>query len=193
MKLYSYLFAFIESYRRFRLLIPFLFVAFLSQGCFLHYYKTNTAVEVKADTLGKLAKHEKYFILHDSSKVYALENVRVSDSSIDGNLDSVLTVHRTSLHPLTPTHNRFIAKNAEFVLNEIHIYTKTEIEYVSEVHIPLKNIRRIDIYDLDRKSTNKSRAYSIVGLTLGTGAAFLVVVGILLSSSQPLVIGTLHP
>src|SRR5262245_11070722 len=109
-----------------------LFAILVSQGCFLHYYKTNTTHEIKADTLKKLANDEKYFILHDNKRTFALSHVSVSDSSIEANLDSILTAHEENLHPKSATHNRFPAVNEPFVLNEVHIYIKTPIQYESQ-------------------------------------------------------------
>lgn len=168
---------FFESCRPFRPgFILFLFSGLLSQGCFQHYFQTNTVHSFRADTLKKLVNEEKYFILHDANRVFALNHIQVSDSSIDGNLDSLLTAHEEHLHPAKPTHNRFPKYNTDFVLNEVHIYTRTPVNYGSRVQIPLKNISRVDIYALDKESTTINTIGSIIGITAATALVTFIIV-----------------
>jgi hypothetical protein len=177
MKLYTPWPLLLKFYRRFRpaFILLFLFVILLSQGCFQHYYKTNTAYSVRADTLKKMVNEGKYFILHDATHAFALTHIQVNDSSIDGNLDSVLTAHEGHLHPSKPTRNRFPAYNKDFVLNEVHIYTKTPFNDASQVQIPLGNINRIDIYALDKGITNASKIGSILGIAGVTAIATVLI------------------
>jgi hypothetical protein len=119
---------------------------------------------------------EKYFILHDANSAFALTHIQVSDSSIDGNLDSLLTAHEDHLRPAKSTHNRFPAFNTDYVLNEVHIYSRIPVNYVSRVQISLRNINRIDIYGLDKNSTTRNRIGSIIGITAATALVTILIV-----------------
>ncbi|MFI5155650.1 MAG: hypothetical protein ACHQEM_05670 [Chitinophagales bacterium] len=162
----------------------FLMIVFtFSSGCFMHYYKTNTVHIVKADTLEKLVKEDKYFIIHFNNELYALSNVKVKDSAIEGSLDTVAMQHADYLHPKMPTHNRFPIQYQDDALTEVHLYASNLDTSTSPVRIPLKYLRRMDVYSLDRRSTNKSKVGSIIGVTLITAGTIALIVAIVEESN----------
>ena len=140
------------------------------QGCFPQYYQTNTVYQVNGDSLRSLTKENKYFVFHANNYEYALKDIKVNDSSIEGNLDSIMAEHGEYLHPRATIKNPFPSENAEFVLDEVHLYADPSITYSSPVNIPFKDLRRMDVYGLDVKNTNKAR-------TRGTVGAALIIVG----------------
>ena len=153
-------------------------------GCYRQYYQTNTVHEVGQDTLISLANGRKYFILHANHYEYSLKNIRINDSSVEGTLDSITAEHGEYLHPQRPTENRFLAENAEFVLDEVHLYTNSSKSYTSPVSIPFKDLRRMDVYSLDKRSTHKSKVGSNVAMILTAAGVIAVVAGIITEANK---------
>ncbi len=159
----------------FLLLLPLMI---LFSGCFTHYFQTNTVHEVDAKTVENLIKEKKYFILHTSNYAYELADPTLSDGYLNGRLDSLLTIHKDNLHPKKPNANRFPGQAAEDILYEVHLYTALPDPPASPLHIPLGDFTRMDVYELDKKSTSKAEVRSIVGIALTTAGAVGIIIAI---------------
>lgn len=158
-----------------------LLLVFLALGlssCFLHYYKTNSQDHIDEASVQKLVNSDKYFILHLNDKEYSLNNIKVVNESMEADLDSVAPGHSKFLYlyPRSAAHNRFPAKDKDYVLNEVHLYAKASETNTLHVIVPMKNINRVDVYELDKGPTNRSKIASIVGITLSTAALATIIV-----------------
>jgi hypothetical protein len=162
----------------------FMFILFWivtgSGGCFEHYYQTNTVHKVDADTVKKLIRANKYFILHASDEIFALRNVKVSSEFLDGNLDSLSANHESYLDPQKPEKNSYSKQNAGDVFREVHIYLEKRDSSQASIHVPLADISRMDIYGPDVKHTKRATVASIVGVTLVTAG----VIGLIVAAGQ---------
>jgi hypothetical protein len=114
--------------------------------------------------------------MHVNNKTYSLINVKAGNGMVEGDLDSLAPEHSKHLHPFAPAHNKFKASDKDQVLYEVHFYTNTSEAYSSHINIPLKNLSRVDVYDLDKEPTNKSKILSIVGITLATAGIVTVII-----------------
>ena len=150
------------------LCLPLIWLFF--SGCFRHFYSTNTANNIDSASLMKLMVAQKYFILHDSAnnRIYALKNIKISGENLVAEKAPVLSEHEFYEHPAKSDHNAFPVKNQDIVLYEVHLYSQNPGIDSLHVNIPLKDFSRIDIYALDKKSTNRSKVGSIVGVSLTT-------------------------
>ncbi len=153
-----------------------------SSGCFQHYYSINSSRHIDSATLLKLIKEQKYFIVHDyyHKTEFSITNLKVSDGMLEADPKTLLSEHEAYLNPAKPNHNRYPVKFQDVVLNEVHLYSQNPLNDSSHLSIPLKNFDRVDVYELDKKSTNRSTAGSIVGVTLTTAA----VVGIIIVAAD---------
>ncbi len=149
-------------------------------GCFSHFYSTNTANHIDSATLLKLIDAQKYFILHDLSqnKEFALNNIKLTNENLVADTGPLLSEHTFYQYPARPDHNPFPVKYKDVVLYEVHLYSQYPRNDSLHVNIPLKDFNRIDVYELDRKSTNRSMVGSIVGITLTTAGVVAAIVGI---------------
>jgi hypothetical protein len=166
--------------RKFRDLfgISFMIISLVCSGCFRHFYSTNTTNQIDSASLMKLIGAQKYFILHDLShnKEYALNNVRVSNENLTAEMGPLLSEHTLYEHPPRADRNAFSGKNEDVVLYEVHLYSKNPGNDSLKVNIPFKEFSRMDVYELDKKSTNKSKVGSIVGVSLTTVGVIAVIV-----------------
>ncbi|HEY2347661.1 MAG TPA: hypothetical protein VGH64_01535, partial [Puia sp.] len=111
-------------------------------------------------------------------KEFAISHLKVSNEVLEADPGPLLSEHTAYLNPARPDHNRYPVNFQDVVLYEVHLYSQSPINDSGHLSIPLKNFDRIDIYQLDKKSTNKSTAGSIVGITLTTAAAVGIIVAI---------------
>ncbi len=153
-------------------------VSVFSSGCFQHYYSINSSRHIDSATLLKLVDAQKYFIVHDyyHKTEFALSNVKVKNDMLEADPKPLLSEHEAYLNPAKPNHNRYPVNFQDVVLNEVHLYSQTPLNDSNHLSIPLKDFDRVDVYELDKKSTNHSTAGSIVGITLTTAAAVGIIV-----------------
>jgi hypothetical protein len=97
----------------------------------------------------------------------------------------LLSEHEAYLNPAKPSHNRYPVNFQDIVLNEVHLYSQAAMNDSSHLSIPLKDFDRLDVYEIDKKNTNKSTARSIVGITLTTAAAVGIIIAIADENSKP--------
>jgi len=147
-------------------------------SCFQHYYKTNTTREPDNASIQKLVNENKYFILHSNNQHMSLRNAGVKNDNLEADVDYLPDEHTKFLNPKKEAGNRFSVSNKETVLYEVHLYTKDSIGSNAHIVFPLKDFYRMDVYELDKSPTNKSKITSIVGLTLITAGVIGIIIGI---------------
>ncbi len=157
-------------------------ITMLCGSCFRHFYSTNTTRHIDSATLVKLINAQKYFILHDMShdRQYTLHNIKLSEDSLTAETGPLLSEHSWYEHPDGAHHNPFPVKDQDIVLYEVHMYSQNPGRDTAQVHIPFRDFTRIDVYALDKKSTNRAMVGSIIGVTLTTAA----VIGVIVAASE---------
>jgi len=159
-------------------------IAFISTGCFQHYYKTNTQTSVDSATLVQLQKSNKHFVVHiDSIRAVGLTNVSVDSNRLEGSFVPVPAKYEKYLAPKVEKPNVVKKSDKKTVLNEVHLYTNNTQVDASSLSLPLSAINRIDVYTFDKQRTRESSIVSGISIGLGTiivliGLTFAVTFGL---------------
>jgi hypothetical protein len=159
---------------------PFVLTMFIAccMGCyFQHYYKTNTVYKVSAQELNQLKAANKYFIVHTPDSTFSLKNISICGETFSGEKVVLNPVFLKYLNPSMIKGNRFPGVEQDIVLSEVHIYTSRTFARGTAVSFTTDQINRMDIYDLDKSSSEEMKLLSSVGLSLGitviVGGSFL--------------------
>ena len=156
-------------------------VLFQTTSC--HYFKINQKRAEALPTLLEIGEIHKYFIIHQEDQVYALENITVDSTFLNGEL----------VLPTEPIHyylgRKFrYTKEERPILHEVHIYMTKEASPLEagSATIPLQDLRELRIIE---KDTGKTIASYILVTLGGAAAAFalLLVIVALTKSSCPYV------
>ncbi|MEO6722392.1 MAG: hypothetical protein ABIN67_18635 [Ferruginibacter sp.] len=160
--------------KRLRYAVVLLVVISLS-SCFLHYYKVDRLNKADAATMQNLIAGSKYFILHANDKNLALTQVKINNDMLEGEVNPLPPEHEKYLNPKNAYANRFKVKDKDIVLYEVHLYTTNPAISTSHISIPMQDVSRVDIYELNQKATRKSRILSIVGLSAITFGTIVII------------------
>ncbi|MDB5278023.1 MAG: hypothetical protein JWR61_2978 [Ferruginibacter sp.] len=148
----------------------------LLSGCFLHYYKTNTTEQVSTTVMEKLVNTDKYFIVHFPDKIMGLQNVKLANDRLQAELVALPKEHSYYTAPVVNEANKMKAKYQQQTLVEVHLYLSAPADASHTfVTLPLSNIKRLDVYELDAKATKSNRILSIAGVTIGAWVVFTVI------------------
>lgn len=159
-------------------------VTTLTAGCFQQYYKTNTRPEADAAVIQQMKAADKYFIIHYVDKIMAAQNLSVTNEVLEADLQALPKEHARYTSPTDEDRNPMKAKYKATTLTEVHLYTDEGFN-AEQMHIalPVVDINRMDIYELDAKATRESRVLSIIGVS---ALAFVLTTIILLIANPPL-------
>src|SRR5580765_713003 len=145
--------------------VYFIFICFLSSGCYQFFYSTNTKTSINDSTLAKLKTSDKYFIVHLKTGDYALKDIKVDSNQLKAEIGPILTEHTYYLDPAPGTSPSYKKKEASEVLNEIHIYALTQsLEDSTHLSIPVSSITRVDVYEKNIKKTRTNHTISTVAV-----------------------------
>jgi hypothetical protein len=145
-------------------------------SCFHHFYKTNTSYDNDSAAIKKLVEKNRIFIVHANKQASSFWIGQVKSDSIVGDIDTLPPEHRKHLYPKKAAGNRYRVKEKEFVLSEVHLYTKDTTVYNGHCSIPLKNIYQINVYGPDKEATNRACVLSAIGLTVLTGFVIVAII-----------------
>ena len=149
---------------------PFVLIMFLTccMGCyFQHYYKTNTVYKVSGQVLNQLKTANKYFIVHTPDSAFSLKNMSICGETLSGETVVLNPEYLKYLNPSMIKGNRFPGLEEDIVLSEVHIYTDRTFVGGTAISFTTNQINRMDIYDLDKSSSEGMKLISSVGLSLG--------------------------
>ncbi len=145
-----------------------------------------------AATISDLNLKHKYFILHDNSQAFAMNNISVSP---DGKtmlctLESIPAEHQLHLTDGSKskmTYSNSNDRDESAVLNEVHIYTLTGLNTVAGSYtVGLDKIQKIEVLEKDKEKTKKSKrrgTITTVGISvLAAGVIALALIGSSLKS-----------
>ena len=157
--------------------ITIMFVISLS-SCFLKYFQVDNVDKTNAAEVQKLIDGGKYFILHANKQTFALTNVKMNNEHLEGEVNPLPPEHQKFLNPRNRFATRFKQSEKDIVLYEVHLYTAGKADPQSHVSIPLKDFEQMDVYELNKERTAKSKTMSIVGISLTTAGAIAAIIGI---------------
>jgi hypothetical protein len=146
------------------------FLALSLSSCFRHYYQTNTTHRVDADSLKLLQAENKTFIVHTPAGPFALKDVKVDKLDISGEKGFLGSVSDRLLNPRGETKNRMSRAEKKVCVTEVHLYTDSSFEGTNHVILSYSQIRRMDVYGPDKKSTQESMIGGVVLITVSTAA-----------------------
>jgi len=172
------------------LLIPMMLI--IPTSC--NYYKVKSDTNVSADKMDFLKNPETKVYIHQGETAWLFEGMIVDNDnmSIKGSMSSPPPMSGVTFPPTKSGGNQYY-KNTnrnkqpkDYILNEVHIYVKENATNVASGTIPISNIERIDIYDVDKGATTTSHVMSVLGV-IGGVALIVLLVAALTKSSCPFV------
>ncbi|MEO7265909.1 MAG: hypothetical protein ABIW38_13410 [Ferruginibacter sp.] len=166
-------------------LLLLIFPVLAISSCYLQYFKTDTRKQVDQDLLQNLQSMNKYFIVHYKDGVYALSNVTVKENIISADKSAIAPEHILFMNPDTLKTNRVDKSDKKNVLMEVHLYTDKNKTEETHLSLPLGDIKRADIYTVDKKATSRSAVLSTVAISvIGTFALLAIVTAIACNCPQ---------
>ncbi|MFI5187476.1 MAG: hypothetical protein ACHQF0_12160 [Chitinophagales bacterium] len=171
---------------------------FMLAGCFQFYYKTNTRHTIDAATIQQLQGENKYFILHYRDTAVSLYNIVLSNERIDAKIVALSPNHSEYLNPdknmirsrdttyfPRKPHYRVKATQRFDAFMEVHLYIDENMqEGQAQFSSPLSSFKRIDIYELDAKTTTTNHVLSIVGIVAAPFAILFIAYAITCNCPQ---------
>jgi hypothetical protein len=150
--------------------------AFSSCSNFYRVVVTNGPATSKG--IEDLRKQEKYFILRDTSRAYAMNNVTISPDgqSVQADLASIPDQHMTYVWKPRGEKPRYDKMNEPYVLNEVHLYMLPDSNMApGRYTLPLKNVQATEILEKDKARTTRNHATAIILSLVGTAAVIAII------------------
>ena len=156
-----------------------IYSASILTGCFQHYFRTGTLENPGESSLQTLMRSDKFYILHAGDNISSIANLHVSGDLIEGDLMPLPPEHSKYLHPDKSNMNRVKKQDKMFTLTEIHLYIDKIDPAQKHVSFPVTSLKRLDVYEFDKKSTMGNHILSwvgvgILGISVITTIAFLI-------------------
>ena len=128
-----------------------------------------------------MKKQQKYLILRDTSRAYAMNNVSVSPDgqSLQTDLTTIPDQHMTYLWRTKGEKPTYDKMNEPYVLNEVHLYMLPDSNMgPGHYTLPLKNIQATEILEKDKKRTQRNHTTAVVLTVVGSALLIVGVYGI---------------
>ncbi|HMJ47324.1 MAG TPA: hypothetical protein VK498_08340, partial [Ferruginibacter sp.] len=156
--------------KRRRYIVIFIFPLMAICSCYQHYFRTKTIHDVNRDMLQNLQSMNKYIIIHYKDGSFALNNISLRDNIMTAEKVPVSEEHTLFFNPDTSKINRVKKSAKQAVLMEVHLYTDNVRPQDNNISIPVADIKRADIYTLDKGATNANHVISTVGVVIVSAA-----------------------
>jgi carboxypeptidase C (cathepsin A) len=157
-----------------RIFLSALIAATLS-SCFQQYYKTNTTAKIFVSNFDQQHIQNKVIIVHTPAEAFMLKNVKIDNESVTGEKEILNPKYDKYMNPEVNAANRYLKKEKDIALSEVHIYTNNSFEGNQPVNLPMNQIYRLDNYDKDISATRRSRVLSVVGIVTPVVVGAIVV------------------
>jgi len=156
----------------------------LLAGCFRHYYQIDTQKFVSSEMIKKLQSNEKIFIAHFNDSTFKLNNLKMSDSSIEADIQPFSDAQLTKAYEKRNTSMNYKPSRDVNILMQVHLYIdKNQQSFKPEneqkILIPLSSIAQMDIYEYDKKRTKNNRVFSYIGVTLAVLTGVIIIAGLI--------------
>jgi hypothetical protein len=160
--------------------IYFLGIILLNSGCFQNFYRTNSTKTVSDSALLKLQAQNKHFTVYLANGNYTLNNIKINDKIIEGDMIPSDDANYKFLRPNHATDkgpNTYKKKDEAFVLNEVQIYATTHTaDDTTHLRLPMTKITRVDIFSKNKGETTTNHIVS--GIGMGLLLAVFIFVGV---------------
>ncbi len=146
-------------------------------GCFHNFYKV-TIPESDKSLLDQIHESESYFIIHQGYSAWHMNAItlNVEQTELSGELEELPVSHHKYLTAVPDKPNRYKPSKEDPAI-EVHLYISEYTEGQSNrIIVPISDIQKVEIYDIDKEATNSAFAGSMVVIGIMVGG---VVVGLL--------------
>lgn len=165
--------------QRLWIILPSIVMLGFLSGCFQYFYKVNRSETLTSESLQNMQENGKYFILHDGANVWQMEDVKIGNNLLTGQINRLPEIRKTA--PLSQS-KRYKRRSQQYILNEVHIYANHRVWVDRVAQIPLSSLEKIDIYSPDKGLTFASWAAGVIGVA---GTAVLLATIIFPANSTP--------
>jgi hypothetical protein len=162
------------SFRLIKYYFSLFFLIGSLSSCFQKFYTTNTRDTTNSATLEKLQAEGKKFIVHTPDAAFVLKKPAINGDYLSGIADSLEPKYRNYLNPEADSANRIRGGQRDMVLKQVHLYVNNISMANGRVSLDIGKITRMDVYDMDKLATKRSRTGSIVGISLVVGVIALM-------------------
>ena len=146
---------------RFWIILPSIVMLGFLSGCFQYFYKVNRSETLTSESLQNMQESGKYFILHDGVNVWQMEDVKIGNNLLSGQINRLPEIRRAT----TITQSKRYKRSSQlYILNEVHIYANHRVRFDSVAQIPLNSLEKIEIYSPDKGLTFASWAAGVIGV-----------------------------
>jgi hypothetical protein len=160
-------------------------------SCSNYYKAVTTNNPITTASIEDLKMKDKYFILRDGNKAFAMKSISLSadQKNLHCTLDSLPDEHK--LHLTKGRNGKMKYKKAtggdsedeSILLNEVHVYIVPDSAAVTGPYtIVQEKLLKIEALEADKKKTNQSAALGI-GITVTAIVLVLGAAGLLIASS----------
>lgn len=157
-------------------------ISTVTSGCFVQYGKTNSRSAITADSLQQLINQGKFLILHFADQATAIKNPSITGQELTGESSTIPEEHSYLLSgkhdpkSILPEGQFTVKKkNKELAFQEVHLYTRNVLGEKTSISLPINSFYRIDVMGLDKGATQTNKIMSIIGLTFGSFALFVLI------------------
>jgi len=162
-------------------LIIILLAAVSLSSCSNFYRVVVAKGPATSTSIDDLKKQQKYFILRDTSRAYAMNNISISPDgqSLQTDLTSIPDQHMTYLWKPRGEKPKYDKMNEPYVLSEVHLYMLPDSNMAPGHYIlPIKNIQATEILEEDKKRTRQNHTRVIILSVAGSAVTIAAIVGI---------------
>lgn len=146
---------------RFWIILPSIVMLGFLSGCFQYFYKVNRSETLTSESLQNMQESGKYFILHDGVNVWQMEDVKIGNNLLSGQINRLPEIRRAT----TITQSKRYKRSSQlYILNEVHIYANHRVRFDNVAQIPLNSLEKIEIYSPDKGLTFASWAAGVIGV-----------------------------
>jgi len=147
--------------QRLWIILPSIVMLGFLSGCFQYFYKVNRPETLTSESIKNMQESGKYFILHDGVNVWQMDDLKIGNNILSGQISRLPEVRRT--YPLSQS-KRYKRSSQLYILNEVHVYANHRVRIDSVAQIPLSSLEKIEIYSPDKGLTFASWTAGVLGV-----------------------------
>lgn len=158
--------------QRIWIILPSIVMLGFLSGCFQYFYKVNRTETLTPESMQNMQESGKYFILHDGVNVWQMEDIKIGNNLLTGQINRLPEIRRVTTNTQSKRYKR---SSQLYILNEVHIYANHRVRLDSVAQIPLSSLEKIEIYSPDKGLTFASWAAGVIGVA-GTAVLLATII-----------------
>ncbi len=147
--------------QRLWIILPSIVMLGFLSGCFQYFYKVKRSETLTSESIQNMQESGKYFILHDGVNVWQMDDLKIGNNILSGQINRLPEIRRTS--PLSQS-KRYKRSSQLYILNEVHIYANQRVRFGTMAQIPLSSLEKVEIYSPDKGLTFASWTAGVIGM-----------------------------